>query len=76
MFLYLRRPLLPGSRNWPEAWADASKICTKQNRTSQLITVNSSKAAVPVYSALGFKVAGAYEVKNGIGFVPMTYAIS
>lgn len=36
------------------------------------VTVNSSPNAVEAYKRFGFQVTGDLQVKNGIGFVPMT----
>ena len=39
------------------------------------VTVNSSPNAVAAYKRFGFHVTGEYQVKNGIGFVPMSLAL-
>ena len=38
---------------------------------TDIISVNSSKYAVPVYNSLGFKETGVLQEKDGIQFVPM-----
>lgn len=59
-----------------ELLRQALRIC--QSNTSYLaeISVNSSSYAVPVYEKLGFCRAGERQVRNGIGFVPMTLKLS
>jgi predicted GNAT family N-acyltransferase len=46
-------------------------IRTHQPETRE-VTVNSSPNAVEAYKRFGFQVTGELQVKNGIGFVPMS----
>ena len=55
-----------GSALWQFALAHAEKL-----HGSGRFTVNSSLAAVPVYSRFGFVASGAPEVASGFRFIPM-----
>ena len=54
-----------------ELMQQALDSCRHNRPDLQQIDVNSSPYAVPVYERLGFRQAGAEQVKNGIRFVPM-----
>jgi len=42
---------------------------------SEIMTVNSSRYAVEVYSHLGFKTTGSEQIVHGLRFTPMEYAL-
>ena len=46
----------------------------KAGSESPRFTVNSSLFAIPVYSRLGFALAGDVQTKDGVTFQPMVYA--
>ena len=48
----------------------------KAGSESSRFMVNSSLFAIPVYSRLGFAVAGDVQTKDGVTFQPMVYAAS
>ena len=56
-----------------ELW-NISKDRCKEFNPDQKYTVNSSKYAATIYNKLGFIQCGEYQVKNGIGFIPMSYS--
>jgi predicted GNAT family N-acyltransferase len=50
---------------------EALRLINKHQPEIQEVTVNSSPNAVEAYRHFGFEPVGEYQVKNGIGFVPM-----
>jgi GNAT superfamily N-acetyltransferase len=54
----------------------AMAVCRTEQPDLGEVTVNSSRYAVPVYERLGFHPTGGYQVRNGIGFVPMSLKLS
>ena len=48
------------------------QLCQTHHPGIREITVNSSPNAVEAYKRFGFHTTGELQVKNGIGFVPMT----
>jgi ribosomal protein S18 acetylase RimI-like enzyme len=51
---------------------EALRLCRAQPSPAVEITVNSSPNAVEAYRRFGFQPTGEFQVKNGIGFVPMS----
>ena len=51
---------------------EALRFIQAHHPETQEITVNSSPNAVEAYQRFGFQVRSELQVKNGIGFVPMT----
>jgi ribosomal protein S18 acetylase RimI-like enzyme len=51
---------------------EAFKLIQTHNNEVCEVTVNSSPNAVEAYKRFGFQVTNELQVKNGIGFVPMT----
>lgn len=51
-------------------WDRALEKCSEHN-SGQKFTVNSSKFALPIYEKFGFVQCGEYQIRNGIGFIPM-----
>lgn len=40
------------------------------------VTVNSSDFGLPIYQKLGFKIKNGRQMKNGVCYTPMTYAVN
>jgi len=51
---------------------EALQLIRAHHPETKEVTVNSSPNAVEAYKRFGFKATGELQVKNGIGFVPMT----
>jgi GNAT superfamily N-acetyltransferase len=51
---------------------EAIQLCKTHHSGIHEITVNASPNAVEAYKRFGFHATGELQVKNGIGFVPMT----
>ena len=51
---------------------EALRLIRVHNPEAREVTVNSSPNAVEAYMHLGFHVRGELQVRNGIGFVPMS----
>jgi len=51
---------------------ESLRLIKTYNPKGREVTVNSSPNAVEAYKLFGFQVTGGLQVKNGIGFVPMT----
>ena len=51
---------------------EALRLIRAQQPETREVTVNSSPNAVAAYKRYGFQVTGELQVKNGIGFVPMS----
>lgn len=51
---------------------EALRFIRMHHPETQEVSVNSSPNAVEAYKRFGFQVRGDLQVKNGIGFVPMT----
>lgn len=54
----------------------ALELCQAQSSPAAEITVNSSPNAVNAYRRFGFRETGELQVRNGIGFVPMSLSLS
>jgi ribA/ribD-fused uncharacterized protein len=54
----------------------ALAVCRANRPDLGEVTVNSSRYAVPVYERLGFCPVGGYQVRDGIGFMPMILKLS
>lgn len=54
---------------------EALRLIETHNPEVREVTVNSSPNAVEAYKHFGFQVTGELQVKNGIGFVPMTLSV-
>jgi GNAT superfamily N-acetyltransferase len=57
-------------------WNRAREICLTHNPELKTITVNSSPFAVQVYASWGFHAISGEVKKNGIRFIPMTFALA
>lgn len=54
---------------------EALRLIRANHPETEEVTVNSSPNAVEAYKRFGFQVTGELQVKNGIGFVPMTLSL-
>lgn len=54
---------------------EALRLIKVHHPDAREVTVNSSPNGVEAYMHLGFQVTGELQVKNGIGFVPMTLSL-
>jgi ribosomal protein S18 acetylase RimI-like enzyme len=54
---------------------EALRLIKEHNPEVGEVTVNSSPNAVEAYKRFGFQITGELQVKNGIGFVPMTLSL-
>lgn len=49
----------------------ALQVCRVNKPELSEVSVNSSSYAIPIYEKLGFHQIGDWQIRNGIGFIPM-----
>ena len=54
---------------------EALRLIRAHQPETREVTVNASPNALAAYQHFGFQVAADFQVKNGIGFVPMTLSL-